>query len=75
MEMVKDPHGKYTYPDDLKIELFRHMYHLFTPWKRSVFFYLCMEKKYIWQEVFGYAYESNEVFEAEYGRRIMMKIV
>jgi spore photoproduct lyase len=75
MEMVKDPHGKYTYPDELKITLFSHIYHLFAPWHNIVFFYLCMEKKAIWHAVLGYAYESNEIFEAEYGRRTMSKII
>jgi spore photoproduct lyase len=75
MEMVKDPHGKYTYPDEIKITLFRHIYRLFDPWKKSVFFYLCMEKQQIWHKVFGYAYDSNELFEAEYGRRTMIKII
>jgi spore photoproduct lyase len=74
MEMVKDPLGKYTYPVELKITMYRHLYALFAPWKDLVFFYLCMETKKIWDDVLGYSYESNEIFEAEYGRKTMMKI-
>ncbi len=63
MELVKDPHGKLTYPDAIKIEKFRSMYHFFRPWHNDVFFYLCMEKAGIWEEALGFVYASNDQFE------------
>ena len=63
MELVPDPHGKWTYPDDLKIKMFRTMYQAFTPWHEKVFFYLCMEKASIWEGSFGYVYPNNDTFE------------
>jgi spore photoproduct lyase len=69
MELVPDPHGKLTYSDDVKIEMFESMYRAFGRWRDSVFFYLCMEKRSIWEQVFGYAYDSNEKFESEFIRR------
>lgn len=63
MEMVTDPHGKMTYPDEIKIEKFSTMYRAFSAWQNQVFFYLCMEKASLWQESFGYVYTDNETFE------------
>jgi spore photoproduct lyase len=74
MPMACDPKGKLTYPDEIKIRLFRHLYQLFKNWHDDVYFYLCMEKAAIWQEVFHYRYASNDDFEADFGRRVMRKI-
>ena len=74
MEFVKDPHGKFTYPDHIKIEMFKQMIDAFKPWKESVFFYLCMEKASIWEASLKYVYKSNDDFERDYGRQTMKKI-
>lgn len=71
MEMVPDPHGKLTYPDEIKVAMFSRMYQAFAPWHSEVFFYLCMEKAGIWEQSFGYVYPDNETFEADFGRRTM----
>jgi spore photoproduct lyase len=74
MPMARDPKGKVTYPDVIKISLFKALAEAFAPWKDEVFFYLCMEKASIWKEVFGFVYESNEAFERDFGRRIMSRL-
>ena len=61
--LVKDPHGKLTYPDDLKVEMFSTMYRALAPWRGRVFMYLCMEKPSIWDRAFGWRFASNEEFE------------
>jgi spore photoproduct lyase len=71
MDLVADPHGKLTCPDDVKVRMFSAMWSTFEPWRRDVFFYLCMEKASIWERSFGFAYESNEEFEADFGARVM----
>ena len=71
--LSKDPKGKYTYPDRLKIKLFSHMLQQFSSWREQVFFYLCMEKPAIWQQTFGFSYPSNEDFERAFGRQVMKK--
>ncbi len=63
MPLVSDPHGKLTYPDTIKIEKFRTMYHAFAPWRDKVFFYLCMEKRSIWEKSFGWVFPDNDAFE------------
>ena len=62
-ELVKDPHGKLTYPDDLKVEMFSTMYRTLAPWHGRVFFYLCMEKAEIWDRALGWRFSSNAEFE------------
>lgn len=74
MEMVKDPHGKLTYRDEIKIEMFNAMNDAFSAWHGDVFFYLCMERADIWDAVFGWHYQTNEVFERTFGESSFSKI-
>ena len=74
MEMVPDPHGKLTYPDETKIKMFKTMHRALAGWHKKVFMYLCMEKASIWRETFGFAYPTNEEFELEFGRWTMPKL-
>ena len=69
MEMATDPHGKLTYPDHVKVELFRHLYGALGPWHDDVFFYLCMETAPIWKAVLGRSYPTNEDFELAFACR------
>jgi spore photoproduct lyase len=63
MEMVPNPEGKMSYPDDIKIKLFGHAHEAFEPWHGKVFFYLCMEEKRFWEPSLGASYPGNEAFE------------
>jgi len=74
MELIKDPHGKLTYPDHTKIMMFKYLYDVFKLWRDDVFFYLCMEKAQIWKESLGYVYKNNDEFEREFGLQTMAKI-
>jgi len=69
--MVPDPHGKLTYPEDLKVEMFRHLYGALRPWQKDVFFYLCMETTAVWEAVLGRTYATNELFEKDFARRCL----
>ena len=66
MEMVQDAHGKLTYPDAVKIELFSHLFSCFEPWHEEVFFYLCMENAQIWDRALGFSYPTNRQFEDDF---------
>lgn len=57
--------GKWSYPLDIKEELFRTAREAFQPWHNRVFFYLCMEDPVLWKPVFGYEYASNSDFESD----------
>ena len=74
MPFVKDPKGKLTYRDPVKIEMFRTMVESFFPWHEKVFFYLCMEKAAIWRETFDFAYPNNTVFESDFAAKTMSKL-
>ncbi len=74
MPMV-DAAGKKSYPDDIKLSLFSHLYESFDDsWKREVFFYLCMENADLWEPVFGFEYNSNDEFEAAMKAAYLKKI-
>ncbi len=74
MDFVTDPHGKMTYPDHIKVKMFKRIYEAFNLWKDDVFFYLCMEKASIWEKSLGYVYDTNEQFEEDFGKKTLGKI-
>ena len=73
-----DASGKQSYPLETKLEMFKHAYDCFKSWHDKVFFYMCMEDHSLWQDVFGYRYETNEEFEqamlASYSKKIRSAI-
>jgi len=61
-----DASGKTSYPDETKVEMFKHAYTSFKEWHKGdekVFFYLCMEEHQMWAKTFGYQYSTNNDFE------------
>ncbi|RLA59525.1 MAG: hypothetical protein DRQ89_13960 [Epsilonproteobacteria bacterium] len=74
MELI-DAAGKFSYPDEIKEEMFKHLFKSFSPyWQKEVFFYLCMEKPDIWNKVFETVYPDNESLEKEMKSNYMKKI-
>jgi len=70
-----DADGKLSYPDEIKLQMFRHVYSSFADsWKENVFFYLCMENQRLWKPVFGYDYASNSEFETAMKNSYQSKI-
>ena len=59
----EDASGKSSYPDETKVEMFKHAYESFKLWHKDVFFYLCMEEHEMWAKTFGYQYSTNNDFE------------
>src|SRR5690554_6032443 len=60
--------GKYSYPIEIKKELFSFAYNCFPPsWREEngPFFYLCMELPQLWESTLGRAYVDNASFEAD----------
>ncbi len=73
MELVPDPHGKLTYPDEIKTKMFRLAHEALKPWHGKVFLYLCMEKASLWEEVFGFVYKNNEEFEEDFLKKTLLR--
>ena len=55
--------GKFSYPLDIKLEMFGKVFAALYPWHQKVFFYLCMEAQSLWKPVFGYEFNSNVELE------------
>lgn len=62
---TQNPEGKLTYQEEVKTQMFRHLYQSFSEWHGRVFFYICMEKEYFWHKTFGWSYPTNEQFEED----------
>ena len=75
----EDASGKSSYPDSIKVEMFKHAYESFKNWQNDVFFYLCMEEHEMWNKTFGYQYTTNNDFEramlAAYTKKLKMKFL
>ncbi len=74
MDLVRDHHGKLTYPDETKVELFSRLYGCLAPWHDEVFFYLCMEAAPIWRRVLGGAYPTNAEFERAFAGHCLSRL-
>lgn len=66
--------GKFSYPDHIKVEIFKSVYESFKSWHDKTFFYLCMENIEYWPQVFGYSYKDNHEFEINMKKSYMGKI-
>lgn len=67
--------GKYSYPLEMKRQLFSNFYQSFPKsWQEQIFFYLCMEDASLWPQVFGRSYSNNEDFEKEMMESYFQKI-
>jgi spore photoproduct lyase len=72
---LSDAAGKLSYPFETKKEMFSHVYSSFSEsWRKSVYYYLCMEDPDLWEPVFGYTYEDNEAFEEDMKHSYMKKV-
>ncbi len=70
-----DADGKLSYPDDIKLSMFKSVYNSFPDsWKEQVFYYLCMENQRFWKPVFGFEYASNDEFETAMKSSYLTKI-
>ncbi|MFT5112210.1 MAG: spore photoproduct lyase [Parasphingorhabdus sp.] len=74
IDMVPNPEGKMTYPDEVKVEMFSLAYKAFSNWKDDVFFYLCMEEPKFWDKAFGWRFPDNEDFEQNLLKSVWNKI-
>ncbi len=66
--------GKYSYPENIKIEMFKTAYESFKQWHGKVFFYLCMEPHFYWKKCFGYEYKDNNEFEKDMLKNYFNKV-
>lgn len=64
MDMI-DAEGKLSYSLEVKKEMFRELYKGLSTWHHKVYFYLCMEDKSLWLDVFGHEYQNNDEFEQD----------
>ncbi|QEN04987.1 hypothetical protein EW093_09790 [Thiospirochaeta perfilievii] len=60
---LEDAEGKQSYTYDIKKKMFSTLYKSFKPWHKEVFFYMCMEDKNLWMDVFNREYKDNKEFE------------
>ena len=71
---MADAVGKSSYTKEIKKEIFGHVLNQFFSWHDTVFFYLCMEERSVWESVFGESYVDNTEFENALFRSVSSKM-
>ena len=71
---MADAVGKSSYTKEIKNEIFGHVLNQFSSWHDTVFFYLCMEERSVWESVFGQSYVDNTEFENALFRSVSSKM-
>lgn len=67
--------GKYSYPLEIKKEMFSTIYSYFPEkFKENVFFYLCMEDPSLWKPVLQREYSSDSEFENDMKKAYYKKL-
>ncbi len=70
-----DAEGKFSYPLEIKRKIFSSVYNRFSDkWKTMVYFYMCMEDKSLWKDIFNKEYSNNEEFETDMNAHYIRKI-
>ncbi len=66
-ELFPGRDGKFRYLKEIRVEMYQKMVRLLREVDASLFLYLCMESKEVWERVFGWAPENsrhlNQLFE------------
>ena len=67
--------GKYTYPFEIKKEMFTHLFSTFDPsFIENIFTYLCLEDPRLWLPVLKRQYSCDKDFEMDMKKHYLMKI-
>ncbi len=65
-EMFPGVDGKYRYLTDERISIFKKFREKILSYSEVPFVYMCMEDRYVWQEVFGADYNESEDLELDF---------
>ena len=67
--------GKFSYPNEIKEEMFSHVYSSFSSnFKDNIFFYLCMEDPSLWPKVLKREYSCDKDFELDMKKAYFSKV-
>lgn len=67
--------GKYTYPFEIKKEMFSHLFSSFSPcFINQIFTYLCLEDPRLWLPVLKRKYKCDKDFESDMRKHYFEKI-
>lgn len=72
---LTDAEGKFSYPLETKRKIFSSVFNRFSEkWRSMVYFYMCMEDKSLWKDIFKKEYKDNEEFENDMINHYFRKI-
>jgi spore photoproduct lyase len=69
-ELFPGDDGKFRYFKPVRVEMYREMVRWLRECEPSLFIYLCMESREVWEKVFGWSPEDNEALDKLFAQRI-----
>jgi spore photoproduct lyase len=69
-ELFPGDDGKFRYFKPVRVEMYREMVGWLRDCEPSLFIYLCMESREVWEKVFGWSPEDSEALDELFAQRI-----
>ncbi len=69
-ELFPGNDGKFRYLKSIRVGMYRKMVGWLRDYEPSLFIYLCMESREVWEKVFGWSPENNRALDDLFSQRI-----
>ncbi len=69
-ELFPGDDGKFRYLKPIRVEMYREIVRWLRDCEPSLFIYLCMESREVWDKVFGWSPRDNEALDELFARRV-----
>jgi spore photoproduct lyase len=69
-ELFPGDDGKFRYFKPLRVEMYREMVRWLRDCEPSLFIYLCMESREVWEKVFGWSPRDNSALDDLFAQRV-----
>lgn len=69
-ELFPGDDGKFRYLKPIRVEMYREMVRWLRDYEPSLFIYLCMESREVWEKVFGWSPRDNTALDELFAQRV-----
>ncbi|NIS60332.1 MAG: hypothetical protein GTO13_06445 [Proteobacteria bacterium] len=69
-ELLPGNDGKFRYLKSIRVGMYRKIVRWLREYEPSLFIYLCMESREVWEKVFGWSPQNNRALDDLFSQRI-----
>jgi spore photoproduct lyase len=69
-ELFPGDDGKFRYLKSIRLEMYREIVRWLRDYEPSLFIYLCMESREVWEKVFGWSPKNNKALDDLFAQRV-----